>query len=205
MATTGYARVSTDEQCLDLQLSALKAVGCDKIQRDQGVSGSTTTRPGLDKALGSLKDGDTFVVWRLDRLGRSLPHLIDVVTGLKDRGVAFRSLTESIDTSTAAGELIFHVFGALAQFERSLIRERTQAGIAAAQARGQHCGRRPSLTPTQAKHAAELIQSGKSEREVGRILGVSHTSIRRALARITEVREDDSIPPPKKRRRGKAR
>jgi DNA invertase Pin-like site-specific DNA recombinase len=184
MATIGYARVSTDEQCLDLQLSALTAAGSSRIERDQGVSGSAITRPGLEKALAALEAGDTFVVWRLDRLGRSLPHLIEVVTELKDRGVAFRSLTESIDTSTAAGELIFHVFGALAQFERSLIRERTRAGMDAAKTRGQHLGRRPSLTPTQAKHAAELIQSGKSEREAGRILGVSHTSVRRALERI---------------------
>lgn len=184
MATIGYARVSTDEQCLALQLDALERAGCDRIERDQGVSGAATSRPGLDRALAALQPGDTVVVWRLDRLGRSLPHLIEVISGLKDRGVSFRSLSESIDTSTAAGELIFHVFGALAQFERSLIRERTRAGIDAAKARGQHCGRRPSLTPTQARHAAKLIEDGQSEREVGRILGVSHTSIRRALARI---------------------
>ena len=135
----GYARVSTDEQTLDLQLDALKAAGCAQIFTDR-VSGARADRPGLTNALGHLRDGDTLVVWRLDRLGRSLPHLIETVTGLADRGVGFKSLTESIDTTNTGGRLIFHIFGALAEFERDLIRERTRAGLTAARARGRNGG-----------------------------------------------------------------
>src|ERR671916_896229 len=139
---TGYARVSTDDQTLNLQLDALKAAGCAQIFTDR-VSGAKAERPGLANALGHLRDGDTLVVWRLDRLGRSLPHLIETVTALADRGVGFKSLTESIDTTNTGGRLIFHIFGALAEFERDLIRERTQAGLKAARARGRKGGRKP--------------------------------------------------------------
>jgi DNA invertase Pin-like site-specific DNA recombinase len=135
----GYARVSTEEQTLNLQLDALKAAGCDQVFTDR-VSGAKADRPGLANALGHLRDGDTLVVWRLDRLGRSLPHLIETVTALADRGVGFKSLTESIDTTNTGGRLIFHIFGALAEFERDLIRERTQAGLRAARARGRKGG-----------------------------------------------------------------
>src|SRR5215211_3341719 len=135
----GYARVSTDEQTLNLQLDALKAADCAQIFTDR-VSGTRAERPGLTNALGHLRDGDTLVVWRLDRLGRSLPHLIETVTGLADRGVSFKSLTESIDTTNTGGRLIFHIFGALAEFERDLIRERTRAGLTAARARGRKGG-----------------------------------------------------------------
>jgi DNA invertase Pin-like site-specific DNA recombinase len=135
----GYARVSTDEQTLNLQLDALKAADCAQIFTDR-VSGTRAERPGLTNALGHLRDGDTVVVWRLDRLGRSLPHLIETVTGLADRGVGFKSLTEAIDTTNTGGRLIFHIFGALAEFERDLIRERTQAGLRAARARGRKGG-----------------------------------------------------------------
>lgn len=146
----GYARVSTDDQTLDLQVDALTAAGCEarRIYTDQ-VSGTTTERAGLAKALEMLREGDTLVVWRLDRLGRSLPHLIAVVEDLKARHIGFRSLTESIDTTTPAGELVFHIFGALAQFERNLIRERTNAGLAAARARGRFGGGQRKLTPQQ--------------------------------------------------------
>ena len=135
----GYARVSTEEQTLNLQLDALKAAGCEQIFTDR-VSGVRAERPGLINALGHLRDGDTLVVWRLDRLGRSLPHLIETVTALADRGVGFKSLTEAIDTTHTGGRLIFHIFGALAEFERDLIRERTQAGLRAARARGRNGG-----------------------------------------------------------------
>ncbi len=144
----GYARVSTDDQTLDLQTDALKKAECWRIYTDQ-VSGAKTERPGLAKALDALREGDTLVVWRLDRLGRSLPHLIQVVEDLKRRNIGFKSLTESIDTTTPAGELIFHIFGALAQFERNLIRERTNAGLAAARARGRFGGGQRKLTPNQ--------------------------------------------------------
>src|SRR5918992_3372949 len=135
----GYARVSTDDQTLNLQLDALKAAGCAQIFTDR-VSGVRAERPGLTNALGHLRDGDTLVVWRLDRLGRSLPHLIETVTALAGRGVGFQSLTESIDTTNTGGRLIFHIFGALAEFERHLIRERTQAGVETGRARGRKGG-----------------------------------------------------------------
>src|SRR5437764_1930616 len=139
----GYARISTGEQTLALQEDALKAAGCERLLTDT-ASGAKTERPGLAKALEQLRSGDSLVVWRLDRLGRSLRHLIDTLLELDSRGVGFKSLTESIDTTTPGGKLIFHVFGALAEFERDLIRERTNAGLAAARARGRKGGRPPA-------------------------------------------------------------
>jgi DNA invertase Pin-like site-specific DNA recombinase len=136
----GYARVSTDEQTLHLQEDALKAAGCDRLFTDT-ISGSTSERPGLAEALDFIRPGDTIVVWRLDRLGRSLRHLIETITDLEKRGIGFRSLTESIDTTSPGGKLIFHIFGALAEFERDLIRQRTRAGLEAARARGRTGGR----------------------------------------------------------------
>jgi DNA invertase Pin-like site-specific DNA recombinase len=152
----GYARVSTTEQTLDLQLDSLKQAGCNKVFTDT-ASGAQTERKGLDEALTFLRSGDTLVVWRLDRLGRSLKHLIEVVSGLEKRGIGFKSLTENIDTTTSGGKLIFHIFGALAEFERNLIRERTQAGLVAARARG-HLGGRPKALATaqRIKMAKEL-------------------------------------------------
>ena len=126
----GYARVSTEDQNLDLQRDALEKAGCELIFDDM-VSGTKARRPGLEKALSHLRRGDTLVVWRLDRLGRSLRHLIDTVTELQDKGIEFKSLQESIDSSTSGGKLVFHIFGALAEFEREIIRERTKAGLAA--------------------------------------------------------------------------
>ena len=137
----GYARVSTDEQSLALQIDALARAGCGRVFEDSGVSGALASRPALDKALESLRAGDTLVTWRLDRLGRSLSHLISFVAKLESKGVAFTSLTEAIDTRTASGRLLFHVMGALAEFERSLISERTKAGMAAARLRGKVLGR----------------------------------------------------------------
>jgi DNA invertase Pin-like site-specific DNA recombinase len=139
----GYARVSTAEQNLALQLDALRAVGCSRIFQDRS-SGSIRERPQLTRALNHLRPGDTLVTWRLDRLGRSLHHLITLMKELNDVGVAFRSLSESIDTATASGRLLFHVMGALAEFERSLISERTKAGMASAKLRGKRLGRPPS-------------------------------------------------------------
>jgi DNA invertase Pin-like site-specific DNA recombinase len=140
MSLIGYARVSTQDQHLHLQQDALKNAGCIKIFTDT-ISGSTIERKGLDEALEYLRPGDTLVVWRLDRLGRSLKHLIETITALQGKGIGFKSLTENIDTETSGGKLIFHIFGALAEFERNLIRERTNAGLIAARARGKKGGR----------------------------------------------------------------
>ncbi len=137
----GYARVSTDEQSVDLQIDALERAGCGRIFFDSGFSGALRSRPALDEVLVELKSGDTLVTWRLDRLGRSLSHLITLVGDLEKRGIAFKSLSEAIDTSTAGGRLQFHMMGALAEFERSLISERTKAGMAAAKIRGAQLGR----------------------------------------------------------------
>ncbi len=144
----GYARVSTDDQNLDLQQDALRSAGCEKIFTDK-VSGTKSERPGLTSALEFVRAGDTLVVWRLDRLGRNLQHLIEVVEGLGRQEVGFRSLHESIDTTSSAGKLIFHIFCALAEFERNLISERTRAGLDAARARGRNGGRRRSLNADQ--------------------------------------------------------
>lgn len=143
----GYARVSTDDQDLSLQIDALKKAGCQKIFRDK-ASGAKTERPNLQAALAYARNGeDTLIVWRLDRLGRSLQHLIEIINTLDERQIGFQSLQEAIDTTTSGGRLIFHIFGALAEFERNLIRERTMAGLAAARARGRKGGRRKALDP----------------------------------------------------------
>jgi DNA invertase Pin-like site-specific DNA recombinase len=157
----GYARVSTQEQTLNLQQDALQKAGCTKIFTDT-ASGAKTERIGLEQALTYVRKGDTLVVWRLDRLGRSLPHLITTMTDLEERGIGFKSLTENIDTTTSGGKLIFHIFGALAEFERNLIRERTLAGLAAARARGRKGGRPKSLTPEQIRIAQALYDDPKN-------------------------------------------
>lgn len=145
----GYARVSTDCQKMDLQMDALKKAGCDFIFTDHGVSGATVERPGLQQAIEMLQTGDTLVVWRLDRLGRSLVHLVEQVSSLGRQGIEFKSLTESIDTASPGGKLLFHVIAALAEFERSMISERTRAGMAAAKLRGKHVGRPRRGKPAQ--------------------------------------------------------
>jgi len=155
MKRIGYARVSTHEQHLDLQLQALKAAGCTKIFTDRGISGAEFDRPGLLEALRIAQSGDMLVVWRLDRLGRSLLDLIQTVNALGDRGVEFRSLMEAIDTSSSGGRLVFHVLAAMAEFERAIISERTRAGMEAARAKGRRIGRRPALTSEQ-RHTARL-------------------------------------------------
>ena len=136
----GYARVSTQDQTLHLQMDALEKIGCTKIFTDT-ISGSATQRLGLDEALDYVREGDTLVVWKLDRLGRSLKHLIETIATLNNRKIGFKSITENIDTTTSGGKLVFHIFGALAEFERNLIRERTLAGLEAARARGRLGGR----------------------------------------------------------------
>lgn len=153
----GYARVSTEDQNLNLQIDALKNAGCEILFKDQGASGATFSRPGLDSALKTLRPNDTLVVWRLDRLGRSLHKLVELIDKLGHRGIQFVSLSECINTTSSGGILVFHLMAALAQFERSLISERTRAGMAAARARGQQIGRRYSLTPAQCDEARYLL------------------------------------------------
>ncbi len=157
----GYARVSTTDQNLDLQLDALQAAGCAQIFHDEGISGATRRRPGLDRALGTLKQGDVLVVWKLDRLGRSMRHLISITSTLEEQGIGFCSVSDAIDTSTPGGKLYFHLMGAFAEFERNLISERTKAGMAAAKARGVKLGR-PKKTVSakpRARLAFEKVRS----------------------------------------------
>lgn len=168
----GYARVSTDDQNLDLQRDALKAAGCERFFEDK-ASGAKADRPGLADALKFARQGDVLVVWRLDRLGRSLPELVRLVGDLDGKGIGFESLTEKIDATTAAGRLIFHVFAALAEFERNLVRERTYAGLAAARARGRKGGRRELLPE---KQAAIRSMSDRSPTEVCKALGISRST-----------------------------
>jgi DNA invertase Pin-like site-specific DNA recombinase len=154
----GYARVSTGEQTLDLQHDALRQAGCERTYSDK-ISGGKADRPELAKALDQVREGDTLIVWKLDRLGRSLPHLIETVTDLQQRGVGFRSITEAMDTTTNGGKLIFHIFGALAEFERGIIRERTNAGLAAARARGRLGGRPKKLNDGKAALVRKMYES----------------------------------------------
>jgi DNA invertase Pin-like site-specific DNA recombinase len=172
----GYARVSTQDQTTALQLDALRAVGCVEIHQDR-VSGSVMRRPGLDAALASLGPGDVLVVWKLDRLGRSLAHLVELVSELQGRGVGFRSLSDAIDTTSAGGRLVFHIMASLAEFERSLIGERTRAGMAAAKRRGSMIGRRRALTSAQLDHAILLIDRGESPSVVARSLGCGRSTL----------------------------
>lgn len=177
----GYARVSTVEQSLDLQIDELERAGCEKIFSDTGFSGSLTSRPALDKMIESLKAGDTLVTWRLDRLGRSLGHLILLVTELERRQVTFKSLSDAIDTRTPGGRLQFHMLGALAEFERSLISERTRAGMAAARARGARIGRPTKLDAAEIDAAMVQVQRSTLSKLAER-LDVSPTTLRRAIS-----------------------
>jgi DNA invertase Pin-like site-specific DNA recombinase len=175
----GYARVSTEEQNLDSQRDGLEKAGCSRIFTDH-ISGTKARRPGLEEALSHLRSGDTLVVWRLDRLGRSLRHLIDTVTDLQEKGIEFKSLTEAIDTTTSGGKLVFHIFGALAEFEREIIRERTQAGLRAARARGRNGGRRKKLTQKQVEMARSLYASKThTVEEICKTLGIGRTTFYR--------------------------
>jgi DNA invertase Pin-like site-specific DNA recombinase len=179
----GYARVSTSDQKLNLQRDALKAAGCTRIFTDRGVSGATDKRPGLARALAFLKPGHTLIVWKLDRLGRSLAHLVQTIAELGTRGVNFRSLSDPIATESAGGRLVLHIMAALAEFERALNSERTRAGLDAAKRRGKKLGRRPKLTPKKIILARRLIEAGQSPEKVARRLSVARSTLYLALAR----------------------
>lgn len=178
----GYARVSTEDQSLNLQLDALRAAGCTRIYRDK-LGGASRKRPGLTRALASLRPHDTIVVYRLDRMGRSLADLIALMSQIQAKGGEFQSLTEAIDTSTAGGKLIFHIMGALAEFERRLIAERTTAGLLAAKRRGVRLGKPPKLTPEQIANAKALLAAGTATvRTIAESYGVSRSTMYRHLA-----------------------
>jgi DNA invertase Pin-like site-specific DNA recombinase len=177
----GYARVSTQDQTLNLQKDALKKIGCKKIFTDT-ASGAKAERIGLEEALEYVREGDTLVVWRLDRLGRSLKHLIETITKLNNRKIGFKSIQENIDTTTSGGKLIFHIFGALAEFERDIIRERTQAGLIAARARGRKGGRPKALTPKKAQMVHDLYRNkDNSIDEICKTLSISRTTLYRYI------------------------
>ena len=178
----GYARVSTDDQNADMQRAALKKAGCAKIFTDDGLSGATINRPALRRCIKKLKRGDTLMVWKLDRLGRSLRDLINMLDDLKHRGVKFRSLTEAIDTDTPTGRAMWQMIGVLAELERSLISERTSAGVTAAKARGVKFGRKPKLTRQQINQAVKLIAQGERPEDVATSFHVGRTTLYRAIA-----------------------
>ena len=188
----GYARVSTEEQKLDLQRQALRDAGCERIFED--TAGGAAERPALRQALGQLRAGDTLVVWCLDRLGRSLKDLIAHAESLRTQGVGLRSLKEAIDTDSSTGQLVFHIFGALAEFERALIRERTRAGLAAARARARVGGRRKQLGEEQRRHAVELYRSRqRTVKEICALVGVSRSTL---YAYVEEFAEGDGAAGP---------
>ncbi len=192
----GYARVSTHEQKLDLQTDALRGAGCERLFTDT-VSGAKAERPGLQQALAACQAGDTLVVWKLDRLGRSLPHLVQTVRDLGERGVGFQTLRESIDTTSSGGKLVFHLFAALAEFERDLIRERTHAGLSAARARGRKGGRPKGVNQAKQKAALALKQDPSySIREICQMVGIS----RNTYYKYT-VQAPEQPPPPRPPRR----
>lgn len=186
MKKIGYARVSTSDQNPDLQIAALKAAGCTKIFSDLGVSGAEFQRDGLGKALKSLRSGDMLIVWRLDRLGRSLVELVRLVNELGQRKIEFHSLSEAIDTSSSGGRLLFHLLAAMSEFERSLISERTKAGMSAARARGSQIGRRPAMTDEERREAHHVLTAGSASVDD---IAKQHNIHPRTLLRILK-RED---------------
>lgn len=179
----GYARVSTQDQSLELQLDALRIAGCEQIFSEK-ITGKTRERPELTTCLKILRKEDVLVVWKLDRLARSLKDLVELINELESRQIGFRSLTEAIDTTTAGGRLVFHIFGALAEFEHNLIRERTIAGLAAARARGRKGGRKPSMSTADTRKAAAMLKDDKiTKKEVAEHFGVSRLTLNKSLAR----------------------
>ena len=180
----GYARVSTQDQNLELQRQALAVAGCAKVYED-AMSGLRADRPGLAAAMEQLRDGDTLVVWKLDRLGRSVKGLVELVESLQAQGIQFRSLTDAIDTSTPSGRFFFHVMASLAQMERELIAERTKAGLAAARKAGRVGGRKRSMTPAKIEAARTLMQQGTPARDVAATLGVSVPTLYRWVPAAT--------------------
>lgn len=189
----GYARVSTQDQNPALQLDALKEAGCEKVFTEK-ASGAQRERPQLKSALEYMRPGDTLVVWKLDRLARSLKQLIETVEDLGERQIGMKSLTESIDATTSGGKLIFHIFAALAEFERSIIRERTRAGLDAARARGRTGGRPPALSETDLIAAKALLRDPDiTVSEVAQRLGVAPSTLYRHLPRARSAAVDDAI------------
>lgn len=182
----GYARVSTRDQNLSLQLDALKAAGCERIFDDK-ASGASRSRPGLEETDRHLRKGDTLVVWKLDRLGRTVKQLVEFVGELQQRGIEFRSLTEGIDTSTPAGRFFFHVIAAMAEMERELIRERTRAGLDSARAQGLVGGRKKALNDKKLASAKTLLQSGTPPRQVAEQLGVSVATLYRHIPAAASI------------------
>lgn len=180
----GYARVSTLEQNLDVQTEALKHAGCERIYDDK-ASGSKTDRPGLAKTLEILRKGDTLVVWKLDRLGRTVKQLVDFVTELEQKQIHFKSITDSIDTSTASGRFFFHVMASLAQMERELTIERTKAGLAVARARGRFGGRKRKMTDSKVQAAKKLLAAGSHPKDVAKDLGISLPTLYRWIPGAT--------------------
>jgi len=180
----GYARVSTDDQTPALQLAALKKTGCKTIFKDEGVSGTISNRPALSRCIKKLEPGDTLIVWKLDRLGRSLRDLILLLDDLKHRGVKFRSVTEAIDTDTPTGRAMWMMIGLLAELERSLIIERTREGVRVARANGVKFGRKPKLTRQQIAHAARLIDEGQRREEVASLFQINRSTLYRALQNV---------------------
>lgn len=180
----GYARVSTQDQSLNLQADALAFAGCEEIFCEK-ITGKQRERPELINCLRILRKGDILVVWKLDRLARSLKNLVELITELESKNVGFRSVTESIDTTTPGGKLVFHIFGALAEFEHNLIRERTIAGLAAALARGRKGGRKPSMTSSDIRKANAMLQDPKiTKTEVAQHFGVSRVTLNKSLLRL---------------------
>lgn len=177
----GYARTSTDDQTTALQLDALKKAGADKIFEDKGISGAVTKRPALARCLKTLEAGDSLIVWKLDRLGRSVRDVLNILHELQGRGVRFQSLTEAIDTETPTGRAMLHMVALLAELERGLITERTRAGVKAARLRGVKFGRKPKLCPAQITHARAQIEQGARVQDVAKLLGVGRVTLYRAL------------------------
>lgn len=183
----GYARVSTDDQNSAMQLEALKRAKCTKVFKDEGISGATTKRPALLRCLKTLKSGDTLTVWKLDRLGRSLRDLITMLDDLRERGVKFHSLTEHIDTATPTGRAMWQMIGVLAELERSMITERTRAGIKSAKARGVKFGRKAVLTKQQVAQAIKLIDAGDRVADIADSFKISKSTLYREIAKSREA------------------
>jgi len=188
----GYVRVSTNEQNTDLQRNALKSADCELIFEDR-ISGKTSERPGLKKAMRCLQAGDTLVVWKLDSLGRSMRHLVMLTQQLHERGVNFRSLTDSIDTSTPMGRFFFHIMGALAEMERELIMERTQAGLRAAREKGRTGGRRRIMTPEVIARAERMLANGATLEQISLVLEVSVKTVYRYIPAAKQRSLRDSV------------
>jgi DNA invertase Pin-like site-specific DNA recombinase len=182
MATIGYARVSTTDQNMALQLDALSEAGVDRVFRDQGVSGSTSARPGLDACLDHLREGDVLTVWKLDRLGRNTQHVLTVVDDLMSRGIGFRSITEGLHTEGPMGKAMLTIMAAFAQLERDTMIERTRAGLAAAAANGRKGGRPRKVDDADAAKARNLRDKGVTAADIGKMLGVSRATVYRYLA-----------------------